>query len=293
MIKNLLLLPLLLNGIAHADVFPDLENLRREPTMEEKQHLLRMGGPGKGACSASAITPEIMITAEHCLSRYVNGVTLLDLVEGYFEADPTQKFKVQLKTDPKSRKKIPVILDVSSHYENDMILVKIKWESGKAPDSLRYTREIAMTEADLKLGQDSEATPLFAIGYPMDRNYTAAYSTGFAKEKDFPGIAQSMKDPYTGKQFEQAVFLKVNVPLTNGNSGGPVYTGNYKLVGTVHGGSAASDADRALDPTSQNPRLWNRIAPIFQMYPKMKTLQEHFPNGVNPNVNENGEWIGK
>lgn len=295
MLKILLILNLVFIQLAFAEVFPDGQ-ARRELTTEEKQHLLHMGKLGQGGCSASALTPDTMITAEHCISRYPDGDTNLDIIDGYFELDPSHTFTVETVYNKKLKKKRPVILDVSSHYANDVIIVKIKWTSGAAPAQLRYTREIVINENDLKFGADHEATPLFTLGYPRDREKKATYSSGFLKDREFPTISKTLQNPYTNPptDFEQALFLGVNVSTTNGNSGGAVFTDNYKLVGIVHGGKYVSPDDAKITPCSaQSSIWWNRVAALYHLYPSMKQLQALYPNGINPNVNENGEWIGK
>jgi V8-like Glu-specific endopeptidase len=282
MLKILLVLNLVFIHLAFADVYPDTVHQRRELTTEEKQHLLHLGKLGQSGCSASALTPDTILTAEHCFPRYLNGASDRSLINGYLESNPSHTFK------------IISVLDASSHYSNDVLVLKIKWTSGKAPADLKYTREIVIHESDLKFGADSEATSLFTIGYPKDRDRQATHSTGFLKDTDLIPGAVAMKDPYTLKPLADALYLKVNVPMTHGNSGGAVFTGNYKLVGTVHGGSTALESEKnSAEFNSQGSRFWNRIAALYYVYPQMKSLQKIFPNGINPNVGENGEWIGK
>jgi len=272
MLNVLLLLNLLMANLAFANIYPDTINQRRPLNGEEKQHLLHLGDFGVGGCSASALTPDTIITAEHCY----------ELTSGYFELDPSQTFKVLKK------------LDVSSHYANDVMILKVRWTAGSAPTLLLYPQKLANTESQLKFGSDAEATKLFSIGYPHDLEKRGTYSSGFLKSsKLYP--RSGMKDPYTQDYTKEALFLKVNVPLINGNSGGPVYTDDYKLVGIVSNGTApTSDAEMKLPEfNSQNPKYWNEIGALYYLFPQMKTLQSLFPNGVNPDVNEKGEWIGK
>lgn len=270
--KSILCLSFLISSLAQANIYPDSANQRRALTGAEKQHLLHLGDLGKGGCSASALTPNTLITAEHCSA----------LTTGYFELDSSKTFK------------IVKILDVSSHYEGDVMVAQIAWTDGAAPTLLLYPRELANTESQLKFGSDSEATPLFSLGYPRDLEKRATYSSGFLKTtKLYPSF--SVADPYTHQAVRAALYLRVNVPLINGNSGGPVYTANYKLVGIVSNGTAPVSDEEMKSPSynSQNPLYWNQLGALYFLYPQMKTLQTIFPNGVNPNVNENGEWIGK
>jgi hypothetical protein len=294
-LKILFLLNLIFIQLSFAEVYPDGAE-RRELTVEEKQHLLHLGKFGEGGCSASALTPDTLITAEHCISRDPQRKTNLDMAMGYFELDPSHTFEVETVYDSKLKSRIPVILDVSSHYGNDVLIVKIKWTNGSAPAQLRYTRELIINESQLSFGPESDlgATPLFTIGYPFDLNRRATYSSGFLKNKSFATVTSAFKDPYTLSTFKLPLFLDVNISITGGNSGGAVFTDQYKLVGIVHGGRYVNPKDAEVTPSSaQSSIWWNRIAALYFLYPQMKTLQTLFPNGINPNVNENGEWIGK
>ena len=287
MLKVLFLLNLVFIHLALADVYPDTINQRRELTAAEQQHLLHLGMVGQPGCSASALTPDTIITAEHCIELGVDGFDL-SLTKGYFEFDTTQTFTVI------TQKKIVKPVDVSSHYANDVMILKIKWTNGAAPTSLRYPHELVNSESQLKFGIDSDASRLFALGYPHDLDRRATYSYGYLKDKDLKKRSAGKVDPYTHDQTLESLYLKVNIPLTHGNSGGPIYTENFKLVGIVDAGSLTSDLEKeSPDYNSQNPLFWNHVGALYFLYPQMKSLQAIFPNGINPDVSDSGEWIGK
>lgn len=284
----------IIGNLAYADVYPDTINQRLELSAEDKQHLLHLGELGKGGCSASALTPDTLITAEHCLELQADGKFDLTLAKGYFELDPTQTFQMVTQVSKNSKTKLIKPLDVSSHYANDVMIVKIKWTSGSAPSMLRYPHAMANTESQLKIGTtDSEATKLFALGYPHDLDRRATHSWGYLRGTQLWPRTGAAVDPYTHDRTLESLYLKINVPLIGGNSGGPIYTDDYKLVGIVHGGSLTNDTEKlSADFNSQTPKFWNEVGALYFLYPQMKTLQTLFPDGVNPNVNEAGEWIG-
>jgi len=297
MLKLLLCLSSFISFSTFAHVYPDPGRQRRDLTPLEKQHLLHLGKLGQGGCSASALTPNLIITAERCMELNADGRYSLELEKGYFELDPTQTFTVVTSSNANGKIKSPKFLEVSSHYSNDIMILKIKWDKGNAPTKLKYPHALANQESALKFGSDLEATKVFAIGYPKDLDRRASYSAGFLKDKRM--IHLDYPDPYTHKPIQDSIYLKVNASLTSGNSGGPVYVGNFQLLGIVdagdygdnqgHYGMSPPEADPAFG--SQNPKYWNLVGAIYRVYPQMKTLQLLFPNGVNPQVTEEGDWV--
>ena len=258
------LISLSIINAAQAHIYPDTPERRRTPTLEERRRMIRYGDEKMG-CSASALTPDTIITAEHCSK----------LTVGHFELDPKRTFKV-LK-----------VLESSTRYSNDVAIIKIKWLSG-APKELLYTRELLTHESQVTIGEDGVGNRLVSLGYPLDQNKLATHSWGYLRGTHFYPRSVNFNNT-------DSLYLKVNVPLTNGNSGGAVYLDDGRLVGIVSsGGSGFASEETMKSPQyhSQNPKFWNEVASIYYLYPQMKTLQNLYPNGINPQVNEQGEWIG-
>jgi V8-like Glu-specific endopeptidase len=240
---------ILSTSLLFASVYPDVAHQRRDLEHEEKQRLLRLGG-----CSASALTKNIIITAQHCYS----------FKTGYFEADKSKTFQI-VKT-----------LEQSSLYENDYAIHEIKWDSGPAPTDLIVTKNIVTDKNELIFGEDKIATILYVIGYPYDRKIDgekiATFSWGYLK-------GEKLYAPSKVFKTKEALYVTYNAPVTGGNSGGPIYKEDYSLVAIVSAGDGAPmDSDRASsDFTSQNSKFWNLGGALYYIYPKSKILQKLYP----------------
>lgn len=240
-----LIIVFLYSAWALSGVFPDVAHQRRELEGDEKFRLLKLGH-----CSASALTPNIIITAEHCI----------DNKNGYMEADPTQTFSVVK------------ILEKSSHYENDILIAEIKWKAKHAPKDLIVTKKIIISKDEVRAGEDHEATKLYVLGYPMDRNKEATFSWGYLKGDKFYRGTPVLKT-------KDAVYITFNAPTTHGNSGGPVYTEDYALIGIVSAGDGAPTPAEmeSVEYNSQNPKYFNLAGALYFYYPRSKLLQKLFP----------------
>lgn len=214
-------------------------------TPDEQNRIVRIG-----ACVGIPLSPSHILTAYHC-SRFPRmgmraGWTLLTQEE--------DKFIIEEE------------LENSPTEQADYAIFKIRWEKGEPPKNLRYVTQVA-TQDSLTLGHDSVATPLIAFGMPADRYARPTYSEGFAKAYD------------NGTGF---LRLKVNIGLTSGNSGGPIFRkDNGELVAIVTGGPHPYWDEKGKNRELEDPTAWNHGSALYEIYRGSKVLQDLFPGGAN------------
>jgi len=197
-------------------------------------------------CTGHLISPEYMMTANHCNVRVGEKFT-----SGYAQSQ-----------DKRNDIKIVQVTEKSSTM--DYAILKISWANGY-PKQQKFPPLLAISADDIKVSKEiGEGDELFTVGYPIDkrRTWNATYSEGRAKK--------STKKLY------------YNIGTINGSSGGGVWRKSDKmLVSLTNGGSANYGQSGWNRNKSDSEYHWNRGIGMWEVYAVSKTLQDIFPNGKN------------
>jgi V8-like Glu-specific endopeptidase len=157
---------------------------------------------GVPICSAVAVSPTQLVTANHCVGGK-------DLNIRFEKLD--KEFK-PVSIDVRFTKTLRTLKDY------DIAMLEIK--DGTLPN---YVDVAKVDEAKLTFG-----TPLVAIGYPKVMEITLTRGE-FGQVVSLAELSSDMKKP----------FYKLTTPITGGNSGGGLYAevgGTWKLIGLTTAG---------------------------------------------------------
>jgi V8-like Glu-specific endopeptidase len=230
------------------DIYWNDAETRHDATPEELEWTIKGSG-----CTASALTAKYVLTANHCRpsrgDMYLSGA---NQANGVTERD------------------IRVVRVAESSSSYDYSILEIEWVDGFPTEGQKYSPYISTKDEDLTMGTDEEATPLFTVGYPIDRDLRATYAEGFSKA-------------YSGTR------LKYNVGSINGNSGGAVWTIETKtLVSMTNSGPHSYGQSGWNNNDPENPRAWNNGVAFAKIYSRSQLLKQIFPDGDNGEVDEYG-----
>ena len=231
------------------DIFRNDRETRRVPDGVDIRWTVRLGG-----CTGSMLSPRYMLSAAHC------GVAVGDRTTsgGCLALGCTRDLTVTR------------IVEHSEIF--DSVIAEVSWSRIDSRWKQRYTPRVQITENQIELGRDDQATRLFTVGFPTDKN-GAMLATGFAKEIRGNG-------------------MRYNIGIINGNSGGAVWTwDDYMLVSQTNNGPHNFGQPGWNNNDPENPRAWNGGPAIYKMYAQSKTLKEVYPTGRNYNVSFEGFLI--
>lgn len=153
-------------------------------------------------CSAVAVSPTQLVTANHCVGSDDLNIQIVKLDDEFKPVAIDVKFVKTIRT----------------LREYDQAMLELK--DGILPS---YVDMAKPEEVDLKLG-----TPMITVGYPMVQEITLTHGE-FSAMASLVGMDSDMKKP----------FYKSTIPVTGGNSGGGAYIeidGTWKLIGLTTGG---------------------------------------------------------
>jgi hypothetical protein len=145
----------------------------------------------------------------------------------------------------------------------DYAIVRISWKNGVIPPGLQWVKSIVMP-GEIKLGV-IHTMDIFTLGSPWDKIPNPMKSSG-SKIVILPD--SQIKYP-----------LLFNAGVIEGNSGGPIFTADGKLLGIVTGGphKLGEPGWEGNDPNKIES--WNWGTPIQNIFKISKVLQELFPRG--------------
>jgi len=227
-------------------------------------------------CTGHLISPDLMMTASHCLPRvgatYTSGFALAH----------TQ------------RNDLTVTDIVENSSDLDYAILRISWANGY-PKEQNFPPLIATRAADIKRSpQPDQGDALFTVGFPADElpsqgGWGPTYSEGQAKE-----LCQSTDSGMTcSSSLPEATanYLGFNVSLINGNSGGGVWRkSDHMLVSLSNNGPNEFSTDKTdwKDGDANDPKHWNDGPGMWAIYAQSATLRDVFPNGRNRFTQTNG-----
>lgn len=223
---------------------------RHKATAEEILWTIKMNG-----CTASMLTPEYVLTADHCSVRlgdkFISGSALLAAGDG-----------------PEPEGDIEVVEFVEKDWKYDYAVIKIKWlnAEGKMPANQKMPSGIATKREDYVVSKNAdEGDHVFTVGFPADkRKWGATFAKGQLKEH---------KDQY----------VRYNVGIINGNSGGPIYRISDELLITqTNGGPRAMGMPGWKDNDVNDPKAWNLGGILAEVFHNSEILQKLYPEGKNP-----------
>lgn len=230
------------------DIFRNDAETRKAATTEALRWTVEMGG-----CTGSMLTPEYMLTANHCSpsvgSSYTSGGCKI--------------------LGCRSDIRVAARQECSSAF--DYCVLRVEWPNAEAKRMQRFPPSVQTLPEQLVFGRDGKATKLFTVGFPVDKGMRATYAEGWAKE-------------YSSN------FMSYNIGSINGNSGGAVYAYDTRmLVGMTNHGPHAHGQPGWNNNDPENPRAWNGGPRMDKVYAKSPTFQQLFPGGKNPLVNDCGQ----
>lgn len=237
----------MLGDIYKADNDPER---RHKATAEEILWTIKMNG-----CTASMLTPEYLLTADHCHKRvgdkFISGSALLAAGDG---------------DDPEGD--IEVLEIVETDWKYDYTIVKVKWVNaeGKMPANQKMPSGIATKKEDYVASREADqGDHVFTVGFPADkRKWGATFAKGQLKEH---------KDQY----------LRYNVGIINGNSGGPIYRiSDDLLISQTNGGRKAMGMPGWKDNDVNDSKAWNHGGILAEVYQNSEMLKKLYPEGKNP-----------
>ena len=204
-------------------------------------------------CTASALSADYILTANHCSpktgDKYKSGAAILNGMTNDIEV-------------------VSVAEKSSTH---DYSILKIRWLRGKPTEGQKFTPFISTKPEDLKFGKGDLATPLFTVGFPVDRGLNPTYARGYSKK-------------YSGSK------LLYNVGSINGNSGGAVWTIATKtLVSMTNSGPHQHGSPGWNNNDPEKEAAWNNGVAFSKIYGSSTLLKQIFPLGDNKFVDENGD----
>lgn len=237
----------LLGDIYLADNDPER---RHKATAEEILWTIKMNG-----CTASVLTPEYILTADHCHKRvgdkFISGSALLKAGDG-----------------PEPEGDIEVLEVAETDWKYDYTIIKIKWltEDGKMPANQKMPSGVATSREDYVVSANpDEGDHVFTVGFPADkRKWGATFAKGQLKEH---------KDQY----------VRYNVGIINGNSGGPIYRiSDDLLISQTNGGRKAMGMPGWKDNDVNDPKAWNLGGILAEVYNNSELFKTLYPEGKNP-----------
>ncbi len=235
---------------AMANVFKGDRLTRRPMTNEEKKSSIKIGD----CCSGVLIAADLILTAYHCPKNEegkpaVRGSSLYDAQENGFTV-------------------IGQPLNHSPALGDDFQITKIQWDKGELPAELKLVKSIARDKEFLNYGTNQEASKIYTLGIPRDKDHAATYAEGFAKHINIMGSYKIH-------------FLDINIGTTYCNSGGGIYDSESDtLVGLVRGGTDPTfEFGQIVLADPEDSAAWNWGNQSYRLYKQSPILQEIFPDG--------------
>lgn len=235
--------------ILPTDIFSNDARTRTVATSHQLRWTVSMNG-----CSASMLSPRYLLTAHHCSPRvgaiYTSG-GCLDL-------------------GCKNDLRVTRIAEQNSGFDSD--IVEVEWLRTDSRWRQRYAPRVQVKDTELQLGRDSEATELFTVGFPGDKQ-KPMYAVGFAKEFD-------------------GNYLNYNLGSINGNSGGAVWkTSDFTLVSQTNHGPHQLNQPGWNGNDPEDSKAWNGGPRMSLLYRASQVLKNVFPNGENLDISREGFLI--
>lgn len=227
---------------------------RHKATAEEILWTIKING-----CTGSLLTPNLVLTAEHCSiaagDTFTSGSALLAAGEG--KAEPDIEVKEKLEFD--------------ATY--DYAIFEIKWLNAEAkmPANQKMPSGIATKREDYVVSKEADQGDfVFTVGFPVDkRKWGATFAKGQLKEH---------KDQY----------VRYNVGIINGNSGGPIFRiSDNLLISQTNGGRKAHGMPDWNNNDVNDPKAWNLGGILAEVYQKSELLKKTYPDGKNPHYKGN------
>lgn len=222
---------------------------RHKATAEEILWTVKIDG-----CTGSLLTPTLLLTADHCGTgagdTFTSGSALLKAGDG--KATPDIE--------------VMDILEFDKKY--DYAILEISWMNAeqKMPADQKMPSGIATKREDYVVSKEADqGDEVFTVGFPVDkRKWGATFAKGQLKEH---------KDQ----------FVRYNVGIINGNSGGPIFRMSDKLlISQTNGGRKAHGMPGWNNNDVNNPKAWNVGGILAEVYQKSDLLKKIYPEGKNP-----------
>lgn len=203
----------------------------------------------KGGCSGSMLTPDIVMTANHCRPRvrdnYTSGSALKS---GGRRWDMT----------------VTEVLETSRRY--DYTLLKVKWKNGSMPSDQKLPQGIITSVDQAVLSKSADqGDEAMTVGFPVDKSrWGATFAKGRLKEIS-------------------GTNMKYNIGSINGNSGGAVWRMSDMMIVSLTNNGPHNHGDPGWNNNDKNnPKAWNWGANMAEVYQQSKVFKRIFPDGKNP-----------
>lgn len=243
-----------LGDIYKADNDPER---RHKATAEEILWTVRVPG-----CTGSMLTPKLVLTAEHCGvsagDTLISGSALLAAGDGKAEPDM----------------EVMDVLEFSDRRQYDYAILEVKWLNAEAkmPANQKMPSGIATKREDYVVSKEADKGDfVFTVGFPVDkkRKWGATFAKGQLKE-------------------HKEKFVRYNVGIINGNSGGPIYRiSDNLLISQTNGGRKAHGMPGWKDNDVNDSKAWNHGGILAEVFQQSKLFKEIYPEGKNPHYKGN------
>jgi len=231
------------------DIFTNTTQTRRPAVNEDFEMALGLGG-----CAGFLLGPNIGGSAAHC------------------KKSGTLKSGMALRDSLPDDGRIGRTLEIGSAGTYDYWIFEIQWTGGAVPHGMHVIPSIHIEKDQLKVGSNEVADKIFTLGFPVDISHgKLIHSWGYGKSNGTDN------------------WLKNNISLINGNSGGGIwrYSDNM-LVSIVSGGPHAFGQPGWNNNDWNDPKHWNVGSAMWKIYQKSPVLKDIFPGGINKF--KNGIW---
>lgn len=237
----------------YSDLFID-DGINRTVMTESER---RLPAVQVGRMSGVLLSESLLLTARHVIKNWeqyeYNGSTLFSGPSGersYF------KFVSILEENPNS----------------DYAIVQIAWKNHIPPPGLQWVKDIVMPNS--LTPNKVHPIEIFVLGCPWDKIPNPMRSNGTQ--------VALLSDP----EIQFPLFF--NAGAVEGNSGGPIFTSQGKLLGIVIGGRHQLGEDGYKDNDPNDIKAWNWGTPLSRIYPDSKILQKLFPQQPHTQNSQTG-----
>lgn len=230
---------------------------RHKATAEEIVWTVKIPG-----CTGSMLTPNLILTADHC------GVSAGDMF--------TSGSALLAAGDKKAEPDMEVMDVVEQDEKYDYAIFEIEWKTPdqKMPANQQMPSGIATKKDQYVVSTEADkGDVVFTVGFPVDkkRQWGATWAKGQLKEH---------KDQ----------FVRYNVGIINGNSGGPIFRMSDKLlISQTNGGRKAHGMPGWNNNDVNDPKAWNVGGILAEVYEKSEVFKKIYPEGKNPHYKGDSE----
>lgn len=235
-----------LNKSGLGDIFLEDESnpeRRHKATNEERLWTVDSNG-----CSASLLSPEYLISANHCGlkvgSKFTSGYCLNNGCTNDITATES----------------------LDKDQRMDYHILKISWKDGSMPEGQKFPPSILIDDSKISAGKKiGEGAEVFTVGFPADK--VKSWGATFAKGR--------IKDKETND-------LVYNIGIINGNSGGAVWRIKDKMLVALTNWGPHGHGDPGWDKNKlDDSSAWNGGTNMAAAYKHSKVLKKLFPDGKN------------